>query len=149
MPLLSISEIAGQVGLKPSAIRYYEQLGILPPPARISGQRRYDKTVLYRLAVVQRAREAGFALDEIRTLFFGFQEGIRAGDRWSKLADRKLAELNALAEQITSMQNLLRRLKTKCRCSTLEMCGKAILEKGVARVERPPLPVSPEPRQQR
>ena len=149
MPLLSISEIARQVGLKPSAIRYYEQLGILPPPPRISGQRRYDKSVLYRLAVVQRAREAGFALDEIRTLFFGFQEDIRAGDRWSKLADRKLAELNALAQQIASMQNLLKRLKTKCRCSTLEMCGKAILEKGVSRVQRPPLPVSPEQRQYR
>lgn len=149
MPQLSISEIASQVGLKPSAIRYYEQMGILPPPARISGQRRYDKSVLYRLAVVQRAREAGFALDEIRTLFFGFQEGVRAGERWSRLADRKLAELNALAEQIASMQNLLKRLKSKCRCSTLEICGKAILEKGVSRVERPPLPVNPEPRQHR
>jgi len=146
MPHLSISEIARQVGLKPSAIRYYEQLGILPPAARISGQRRYDKTVLYRLAVVQRAREAGFALDEIRMLFFGFQEGIRAADRWSKLADRKLAELDALAEQIATMQNLLKRLKTRCCCSTLEMCGKAILEKGVSRVERPPLPVTPEHR---
>jgi DNA-binding transcriptional MerR regulator len=72
MSHLSISEVARHVGLRSSAIRYYEQLGILPPAERISGQRRYDRTVLYRLAVVQRARQAGFALDEIRALFFGF-----------------------------------------------------------------------------
>jgi MerR family transcriptional regulator, redox-sensitive transcriptional activator SoxR len=77
MSQLTISEVARQVGLKPSAIRYYEELGILPSPERISGQRRYDRTVLYRLAIVQRARQAGFALDEIRALFFGFQDGTR------------------------------------------------------------------------
>src|SRR5579864_9047228 len=93
MSQLTISEVARQVGLRSSAIRYYEQMGILPPAVRISGQRRYDKTVLYRLAVVQRARQAGFALDEIRTLFFGFRDGTRAEARWRKLADSKLAEL--------------------------------------------------------
>jgi len=144
MSQLTISEAARQVGLRPSAIRYYEQLGILPPPERTSGQRRYDKTVLYRLAVVQRAREAGFALDDIRTLFFGFQDGTRAEKRWSKLADRKLAELNALAERIITMQQLLKRMKSKCHCKTLEQCGRAILEKGVSNVERPPLLVSPQ-----
>lgn len=143
MSHLSIAEVARQVGLRPSAIRYYEQLGILPPAERISGQRRYDRTVLYRLAVVQRARQAGFALDEIRALFFGFQDGTRAAARWQKLADRKLAELSAIAEQIKSMELLLKRMKAKCHCSTLEICGKAILEKGISGVERPPLPVRP------
>ena len=72
--------------MKPSAIRYYEKLGILPVPERVSGRRCYDKTVLYRLAVIQQARQAGFGLDEIRRLFFGFQGGIRAEARWRKLA---------------------------------------------------------------
>ena len=145
MSHLSISEVARQVGLRPSAIRYYEQLGILPPPDRIGGRRRYDRTVLYRLAVVQRARQAGFALHEIRTLFFGFKDGTRAEARWRKLADRKLDELNAIAAQIKSMELLLKRMKGKCRCKTLEVCGKAILEHGISKVERPPLPVLPEP----
>jgi len=143
MSKLTISQVARQVGLKPSAIRYYEQKGILPPADRISGQRRYDRSVLYRLAVVQRARQAGFALDEIKALFFGFAEGTRAEARWRRLADRKLAELNELAEQITTMQALLKRLMAKCHCKTLEICGKAILEKGVSTVQRPPLPVIP------
>lgn len=131
------------MGLRSSAIRYYERMGILPPATRISGQRRYDRAVLYRLAVVQRARQAGFALDEIRTLFFGFKDGTWAKARWRRLADRKLAELNSIAEQIKGMELLLKRMKAKCHCETLEVCGKAILEKGIPRVERPPLPVKP------
>jgi MerR family redox-sensitive transcriptional activator SoxR len=145
MSQLTISEVARQVGLKSSAIRYYEQMGILPPAVRISGQRRYDKTVLYRLAVVQRARQAGFALEEIRTLFFGFRDGTRAEARWRKLADSKLGELNAIADQIRSMQILLEQMKARCHCKTLEVCGKAIFESGVSRVERAPLPVNRKP----
>ncbi len=144
MSRLTISEIASQVGLRPSAIRYYERLGILPPAERISGQRRYDRTVLYRLAVIQRARQVGFALEEIRTLFFGFKENTRAEVRWRRLADRKLQELNALEEQIVSMQALLKRMKVRCHCQTLEVCGKGILENGIPNVDRPPLPGHPE-----
>ena len=49
MAKLTISEVARQVGLRPSAIRYYEQRKLLLPPQRVSGQRRYDDAVLYRL----------------------------------------------------------------------------------------------------
>lgn len=146
MSLLTISEVARQVGLKPSAIRYYEQLGLLPPAVRISRQRRYDPTVLYRLAVVQRARQAGFTLEQIRTLFFGFQDGTRADRRWQKLADEKLAELDEIADQIKSMQMLLKDMKAKCRCKTLEICGKGILGKGIQKVEPLRLGTSPETR---
>ena len=133
MSRLSISEVARQMQLRPSAIRYYEKLGLLRAPERVSGQRRYDKAVLYRLAVIQRARQAGFRLHEIRVLFFGFQPKTRAEARWRKLADRKLAELDTLAAEIQSMRVLLKRLKTKCHCNTLETCGKAILSKRTSR----------------
>ena len=79
---LSISEVAKQMGLRPSAIRYYEQIGILPPAHRVSGQRRYDVTVLHRLALVQRARQTGFTLGEIKELFFGFRPGTPPSIRW-------------------------------------------------------------------
>jgi MerR family redox-sensitive transcriptional activator SoxR len=143
MSWLSISEVARRASLRPSAIRYYEKAGILPKPERISGKRRYDRTVLYRLAVIQQAREAGFTLSEIRALFFLFPDGTRAETRWRRLADRKLAELNALATQIRSMRMLLKRMKANCHCKTLEVCGKAIFEKGISRVEKPPSSVKP------
>jgi MerR family redox-sensitive transcriptional activator SoxR len=72
---MAISDVAPVFGLRTSAIRYYEQIGILPVPRRRNGQRRYDNSALFRLAVVQRARETGFTLGKIRELFFGFPPG--------------------------------------------------------------------------
>jgi MerR family transcriptional regulator, redox-sensitive transcriptional activator SoxR len=131
----SISEIARQVGLRTSAIRYYEQIGILEPARRVSGQRRYDETVLYRLAVVRRAQEAGFSLDEIRQLFFGFSQSTPISQRWRKIAERKMVELDARIEQIHSMRKLLKKLQACCECETVERCGAGIL--GITRSARP------------
>jgi MerR family redox-sensitive transcriptional activator SoxR len=127
MPQLSISEVARQVGLRTSAIRYYEEIGILAPARRVSGQRRYDDTVLYRLAVVRRAQEAGFTLDEIRQLFFGFVPSTPISQRWKKIAERKMVELDARIEQIQSMRTLLKKLQSCCECETVERCGVGIL----------------------
>ena len=125
---LTISEVAKQIGLRPSAIRYYEQVGILPPAHRVSGQRRYDVTVLHRLTVIQKARQTGFTLGEIRELFFGFRAGTPASVRWQKLRERKLVELDAMLEHIRSMRALVVE-QGKCRCSALEECGKKMYEK--------------------
>src|SRR5271154_666502 len=107
MAEFTISEVARQVGVQPSAIRYYEQIGLLPPARRVSGQRRYDSTMLYRLAVVQRARQLGFTLDEIRQLFFGVRNVARASERWRQLSRKKMAELDDLIEGIESVRRLL------------------------------------------
>jgi len=123
---LTISEVAKQLGLRPSAIRYYEHIGLLPPAPRTSGQRRYDSTVLYRLAIVQRARQLGFSLEEIRQLFFGFRSVTRASERWQRLSQRKLAELDALMADIKTVRRLLRKLMHRCHCDTLEQCGRGI-----------------------
>jgi MerR family transcriptional regulator, redox-sensitive transcriptional activator SoxR len=130
MPLLTISEVARQVGLQPSAIRHYERIGILPPAQRISGQRRYDTTVLYRLAVIQRAQLTGFTLDEVQQLFFGFGNVTRASERWQRLSRRKLAELDGLMDGIKTMRGVLKKMMRNCRCGTLDQCGKGIFRGG-------------------
>jgi MerR family redox-sensitive transcriptional activator SoxR len=142
MPQLTISEVARQVGLQASAIRYYEQIGILVPAQRIKGQRRYDATVLYRLAVIQRARQTGFTLDEIRELFFGFRDAAPASQRWQKLSRRKLEELEELMKQIKTMRQLLRSMMECCRCETLDQCGRGIFRSGVAAVTVKSLPMA-------
>ena len=139
MPQLTVSEVARQLGLRPSAIRYYERIGVLLPAQRISGQRRYDNTVLHRLAVVQRARQTGFTLDEIRQLFFGFRDGTPASKRWQKLSRRKLAELESQLERIKTIQHLLRRMMQCCRCDTLDECGRAMFRKASSSVTAKPL----------
>jgi MerR family transcriptional regulator, redox-sensitive transcriptional activator SoxR len=141
MPQLTISEVAEQVGLQPSAIRYYEQIGILLPAQRISGQRRYDTSVLHRLAVIQRARQTGFTLDEIRELFFGFRDAAPASQRWQKLSRRKLGELEELMGQIKTMRRLLLKMMDCCRCDTLDQCGRGIFRKGFAEITVKSLPV--------
>jgi MerR family redox-sensitive transcriptional activator SoxR len=140
MPQLTISEVARQVGLQPSAIRYYERVGVLLPAQRMSGQRRYDATVLHRLAVIQRARQTGFTLDEIRELFFGFREAAPASQRWQKLSRRKLAELEEQIRQIKTMRHLLQQMMDCCRCDTLDQCGRGILRSGFAAVTVKSLP---------
>jgi MerR family redox-sensitive transcriptional activator SoxR len=126
MSQLNISEVAREVGLRPSAIRYYERIGLLPPAERKGKQRRYDTTVLYRLAIIQRARQLGFTLDEIRQLFFGFGNVARASERWQQLSRQKLAELDNLIDSVKAVQRLLKKMMRNCRCETLDQCGKGI-----------------------
>src|SRR5437868_11509005 len=119
MAQLTISEVARTFGLRPSAIRYYEQVGILPEALRTNGQRRYDGSVLRRLAVIQRAQQTGFTLDEIKQLFFGFEPGTPPSKRWQEMSQRKLEELEALIDQMKTMQRLLERIQN-CRCRSEE-----------------------------
>ncbi len=141
MPQLTISEVAQQVGLQPSAIRYYERIGLLPPPQRVSGQRRYDTSALYRLAIIQWARRLGFTLDEIRRLFFGFRNVTRASQRWQTLSRKKLAELDGLMDGIKTVRRLLKKMMQNCRCDTLEQCGKGIFQSGRTDVAVKSLPL--------
>jgi MerR family redox-sensitive transcriptional activator SoxR len=131
MASFTISEVAGRIGIRSSAIRYYEQIGLLPPAQRISGKRRYDPTALYRLILIQRARQTGFTLPEIKTLFYGFRAGTLPSIRWQKLKRQKMIALDALAERIESMRRFLER-QGECSCSALEECGKKIFEKQCA-----------------
>ena len=127
---LKISDLARQAGKRASAIRYYEEIGLLPRAERVSGRRRYDETSLHRLALIQRARQLGFTLAEIRELFLGFRPGVSASQRWRALSQRKMAELDELLRSIRTMQKLLNEMMTRCRCETLEQCGRGIYRSG-------------------
>lgn len=66
---LSVSTLAAEVGLRPDTIRYYERVGLLPPPARTSGDhRRYDASAVDRLRFIQGGQRLGLRLREIREL---------------------------------------------------------------------------------
>jgi len=125
---LAISDVARVFGLRTSAIRYYEQIGILRPAMRKNGQRRYDNSALFRLAVMQRARETGFTLEEIRELFFGFPPGTPPPKRWHELSQRKIAELRERMKRLKLMETLLKRVEN-CHCDALDECGEKILRK--------------------
>ena len=94
MESMSIGQVASRAGVRPSALRYYEGVGLLPPPERENGRRCYDgevlREVLDRLAVVRVAQQAGFTISEIRTLLDGFSEDTPPSERWRVLAEEKI-----------------------------------------------------------
>jgi MerR family transcriptional regulator, redox-sensitive transcriptional activator SoxR len=85
---MNIGEVARKMGLRSSAIRYYERLGLIPKAPRVSGRRRYDERVLERLAMVRFAKHVGFSVAEIKVLLGGV-EGRPPTERWRKLACRE------------------------------------------------------------
>jgi MerR family redox-sensitive transcriptional activator SoxR len=119
---LLIGEVSRLTGVRPSALRYYEEAGLLPRPARMGGKRRYDADVLRRVDLLRFAQQAGFSLDEIKTLFYGFGSDTPLSARWRSLARKKMSELDELAERVRQMRNALE-LSLKCGCVRLEECS--------------------------
>jgi len=123
---MSIGEVAQRAGVRPSTLRYYESIGVLPTPERQNGRRRYDgevlRKVLDRLAVVRVAQQAGFTISEIRMLLDGFSEDTPPSERWRVLAREKLPEVEALVERALGMKNLLEQ-GLRCECLRLEDCA--------------------------
>jgi MerR family redox-sensitive transcriptional activator SoxR len=113
-----IGDLARRAGVRPSAIRYYEGVGLLAPPARQSGRRVYDTAAVTQLQVISAARALGFGIREIRTLIQG---GRSVTDRWRALARRKLPELESLIGRATRMKRLLE-AGLNCSCVRMEDC---------------------------
>ncbi len=122
MEELAIGEVARRAGVRASTLRYYESVGLIPRPKRESGQRRYDLDVLTRLALVRMAQEAGFTIEEIRTLVSGFPEATPAGPRWRELALRKIPEVDALIARLQAVRSVLEE-SLCCGCLTLDSCA--------------------------
>jgi len=128
MVTLNIGELAKNVGLNTSAIRYYESIGLLPKPPRQSGWRKYDPSILDRLKVIHAARAFGFTLEEIQLLLDGFPKTAEPSTRWQKLAKKKLPELSELIERATALKFLIE-AGLDCDCEDIALCinseGKA------------------------
>jgi MerR family redox-sensitive transcriptional activator SoxR len=124
---LAIGEVGRRTGLATSAIRYYERAGLLPKPARISGQRRYEIEILGRLEMIRIARDAGFTIAETRMFLSGFPAGTQPSARWRMLAQRKLDEIEAAIAKARRMKKVLE-TNFRCGCPDIVDC-----ERGIAR----------------
>ncbi|HEY5697429.1 MAG TPA: MerR family transcriptional regulator [Acidimicrobiales bacterium] len=88
--LLTIGEVAEQAGVATSALRYYDELGLLPPTSRVSGQRRYRPEAVARVGVILLLTDVGFTLAEVGMLLASRAESPQA---WHALAEAKVDEL--------------------------------------------------------
>ena len=118
---MKIGQLARDAGLNPSAIRYYEKRGLLAPPERKSGQRRYPADTLYRVLLIRFAIDMGFTLNEIKLFLNGLGDNTPVGPRWKKLAARKLVEVDENIARSLKLKSLLQNL-LHCRCASLQFC---------------------------
>ncbi len=118
---MTIGQVAARTGLRPSALRYYESVGLLPKPGRVSGTRRYDPDVLELLAGIRVAQQAGFTVAEIKRLFYGFPASTAPADRWRALASKKVNELEELIGRAQGMQKVLEE-GIRCGCTSFREC---------------------------
>lgn len=102
--LLPIGELARQAGTAPSALRYYERIGLLPPGERAGGKRHYPPASADRLALLRLCQDAGFTLEQIRQLL---AEGTHRGPIWTELVDQKIAELGVRISEAQRAKSLL------------------------------------------
>jgi len=118
---ISISQVTQETGVRPSALRYYEEIGLLRPTGRVSGRRQYDESVFQRVALIQTGQQAGFTLAELGTLLNNALDSDSGGADWHELVDRKLKEMDTLLHNIESMKNLLQDIMD-CDDASLAEC---------------------------
>jgi DNA-binding transcriptional MerR regulator len=119
-PSLSIGEVAAQVGLRTSAVRFYEDAGLLPEPERVSGRRRYDPETVDRLLFLRFCQRVGFSLDELRELVAA-PSCAGEEERWRQLVDAKIARVDAVIDDARTVRRALEESRD-CSCVTLDAC---------------------------
>ena len=112
---MTISEIARRTGLTAKTIRYYEDIGLIPPPDRsAAGYRRFSDRDVHRLRFIQRARSLGFSVDECRQLLSLYDDHSRASADVKKLALSRIGEIEQKITELEDMRRLLTQLAEQC-----------------------------------
>jgi MerR family redox-sensitive transcriptional activator SoxR len=120
--LLTIGEVARRTGLATSALRFYERVGLVTATRTASGQRRFRRDVLRRIAFVRVAQRVGLSLEEIAEALASLpgdrppnrEEWERLSRRWRDRLDERIGLLHALRDGLTSCIG--------CGCLSLQRC---------------------------
>lgn len=123
--VLTISEVSRRSGVASSALRFYEERGLIASRRAGSGHRRYPRSVLRRIAFIVAAQKIGFTLDEIAVELGKLpakrtptrRDWSRLSRNWMKRIDQRLAELERLKDGLTGCIG--------CGCLSLERCRLA------------------------
>ncbi len=119
---MRIGELAGAIGISPSAIRYYERAGLLRPPARTRGRRDYDAQALAHVALIRRGREAGLGIGELRSMIAAMDPQRRdARQALQYIADAKMADLDRRIDRDTALRARISELRD-CGCENPREC---------------------------
>ncbi|HZG06768.1 MAG TPA: redox-sensitive transcriptional activator SoxR [Streptomyces sp.] len=119
---LAIGELAARSGVAPSALRYYEELGLIHSERTTGNQRRYPRATLRRVAFVRAAQRVGLSLEEVRAALDRLPvdrapnatEWNAVARTWQRRIDEQIAELERLKERLTGCIG--------CGCLSLRKC---------------------------
>jgi MerR family transcriptional regulator, redox-sensitive transcriptional activator SoxR len=119
---LTIGEVASRSGVAPSALRFYEEEGLIISRRTEGNQRRYERAVLRRIALIQAGRAAGIPLDRIRAALATLpahrtpsrRDWERLSRGWREDIDSRIATLEALRNRLTSCIG--------CGCLSIDAC---------------------------
>jgi DNA-binding transcriptional MerR regulator len=108
--VLDIAELGGRTGTAPSALRYYERLGLLSPTGLVGGRRKYTSSAAERVALIRLYQDAGFTLAEIAELL---RVNTSQKAVWARYAQEKVDELE---HRISEAQQAKALLQHALRC---------------------------------
>ncbi len=132
-----IGELARRTKVKVPTIRYYEQIGLLPPPPRTEGQqRRYDQGHVARLNFIRHARELGFEIEAIRELLTMSAKPNQSCVEVDEIARRHVAAIDRRIAHLTTLRTELQRTVDECgrgrvcECRVIETLADSSHEHG-------------------
>jgi Cu(I)-responsive transcriptional regulator len=119
----SVGDLARCTGTKIETIRYYERIGLLPAPARTSGNYRlYAPSHLERLSFIRRGRDLGFSLDEVRALLGLSDDRSQPCAEVDRIARLHLAEVKRKIRDLTALRTELTQLIDQCQHGSIAEC---------------------------
>ncbi|WP_020188300.1 helix-turn-helix domain-containing protein [Methylopila sp. 73B] len=119
----SIGDLSRMTGTKIPTIRYYESIGLMPEPARSTGnQRAYDDSHATRLAFVRHARELGFSLDAVRELLALSDDPARSCAEADRIASEQLIAVRRRIGRLQALETELERMIAGCRHGSIAEC---------------------------
>lgn len=115
---MSIGEVAAVSDTPATTLRFYERRGLIEPPTRVGGQRRYSPNILGRLMVIKFCRIAGLSLDDIERVITD-----RSPDRTvtKQMAQQQLAVIDAQLAELQLARRMMQAV-TNCSCGHVEAC---------------------------
>ncbi len=114
---LTIGKVADATGVTVSAIRYYDEFGLVEPLCRVGGKRQFHPDTIGRISFIRRAQEAGFTLNDIKQIL-----NDQAGT-WPDLVDRHLGDLLQRRAELDTMIAMLEEFQ-RCGCDVVAQCPR-------------------------
>jgi Cu(I)-responsive transcriptional regulator len=120
---MKIGELASATATKVETVRYYEQIGLLPPPARTAANyRSYGSDHLARLSFIRRARDLGFSLQAVRELLTLTDDKTKSCEAVDLIASAHLKDVDRKISDLSALRSELQRMLGSCSQGTVAEC---------------------------